>query len=201
MLWILYNEYVLSLVRDSSEPTFNEYHDAPWLTPPPLCQQITPQSAHDDCRQDKLITYAPPLRRTTCYRRLQLLAPFYLIVKDKRKSEKQKWSTENMKRAVKAIMKGKMGYLETWITFDVPSSTLEKYFKKEREKEDSNLHNTTITELSQIQSVESDPVTIEENCHAQDFDIHALGLEANDGNDMQLPLVEVTNKMVQSFKA
>lgn len=66
---------------------------------------------------------------------------------------------------------------------------------------DKDMASTTTTELSQIQSVEPAPVTIEENCHAHDLDIHASVVEANAGNDMHLPPTEVTNKTVQSLSA
>ncbi|KAF2903457.1 hypothetical protein ILUMI_02729 [Ignelater luminosus] len=66
---------------------------------------------------------------------------------------------------------------------------------------EKDMASTITTELSQIQSVKSARVTVEENCHAQDLDIHVLVLEANAENNMQLPLTEITNETVQSLFA
>lgn len=50
-----------------------------------------------------------------------------------KKTNKQSWSSDNMQRAVEAVIAGEMGYRKASDTFSMPSSTLERYVKKKRE--------------------------------------------------------------------
>ncbi|KAF2887599.1 hypothetical protein ILUMI_18574 [Ignelater luminosus] len=73
-----------------------------------------------------------------------------------------------------------------WMTVEI----FEKWFTKFKfiqiDVTEKDIASTTTTELFQIQSVEPAPTTIDENCHGQDLDIHALTLEADAVNAMQL---------------
>lgn len=60
----------------------------------------------------------------------------------KRKTDRQSWSSQNMERAVEAVIKREMGYKKASTIFCVPSSTLERYVKKKREKENSVIDKT-----------------------------------------------------------
>lgn len=51
----------------------------------------------------------------------------------KRKTDRGKWDEEDMRRAVKAVLTNKMGFLRASATYDVPKSTLERRVRKTRD--------------------------------------------------------------------
>lgn len=59
-----------------------------------------------------------------------------------KKTNRQSWSSDNMQRAVEAVVAGEMGYRKASDTFSVPSSTLERYVKKKRENSSSLIDKT-----------------------------------------------------------
>ncbi|KAJ2937636.1 hypothetical protein O0L34_g16908 [Tuta absoluta] len=55
-----------------------------------------------------------------------------------RKTDHQKWDEDNMRKAIKAILNGHMGFLRASAAFEVPKSTLERRVKKLRDAVDDD---------------------------------------------------------------
>ena len=56
-----------------------------------------------------------------------------MVKKYKRKTNRGEWSEESMKKAVEAVVEGKMGYMLAGKTFSVPQTTIERKVKGARE--------------------------------------------------------------------
>lgn len=55
-----------------------------------------------------------------------------MVVTYKRKTDRQKWSTESTQQAVNAVVSGEMGYYRASISFAFPQTALERHVKKQR---------------------------------------------------------------------
>lgn len=109
----------------------------------------------------------------------------------KRKSDRQKWSEEDIKRAIEMVSNKVMGYKKAAETYNVPKTTLIRRVKKYKATEDIN--NAAAKKLGRLAPVFSEDQEKELATYVKNMESRLFGLTTKDLRSLAYDLAENNN--------